>query len=150
MADSIMQAYHVEHPAPHGAAVGKGVLFAGLLAAPVAWSLQLLIDYGFASQSCFPRSQPLAAPSMGAGALWTLLLVINVAALVVALIGTFVSYRSWSRTREEVSGHHDHLLEAGEGRTRFLAVWGIWAGVWFAIAIVFNTIGVFGVPVCGL
>jgi hypothetical protein len=108
MANNLLQAYHVEHPAPDAGAVGLPLLFAGLLLPPLAWTIELFVDYGLASHACFPR-----------------------------------------RTRGAVSSRQEELVEAGEGRTRFLAVWGIWTGVWFAIAILFNTIAVFAVPTCG-
>ena len=40
------------------------------------------------------------------------------------------------------------LLEAGEGRTRFLAVCGLMSALGFAAAILFNTIAVLTVPPC--
>jgi hypothetical protein len=76
------------------------------------------------------------------------LIAINLVALAIAALGIFMSWRIWLRTDEEAEGGHSHLINAGEGRTRFLAVWGIWSGVWFFIMIGFNTVALFGVPTC--
>ena len=40
------------------------------------------------------------------------------------------------------------MMDAGEGRTRFLAIWGIWIGLVFMLAIAFNTISVFWAGLC--
>ncbi|WP_414475423.1 hypothetical protein [Microvirga sp. M2] len=149
MPETIMRSYGIQHPAPHGRSVSMGLVWAGLLAAPAAWSLQLLVSYGLASHACFPRDYLYARVVPGWGWIMPALVAINIAALAVACIGTAISYRNWSRISQEASGGHTRLLEAGEGRTRFLAVWGIWSGIWFAIAIVFDTIAVFAVPLCG-
>jgi hypothetical protein len=149
MANNLLQAYHVEHPAPDAGAVGLPLLFAGLLLPPLAWTIELFVDYGLASHACFPRAQPLLSTPPGWGTVWSTLLAVNIAALLVACVATFISFCIWRRTRGAVSSRQEELVEAGEGRTRFLAVWGIWTGVWFAIAILFNTIAVFAVPTCG-
>jgi hypothetical protein len=149
MANDVLSSYGLPHPAPHAGAVGTGVLFAALLASPMAWTLQLLVNYGLASHACFPREAPHPTAIPGWGWTWSASLAINLVALAVACAATVVAFRLWQRTSTEVHGDHDRLLEAGEGRTRFLAVWGIWAGVWFALSIAFNTILVFEVPLCG-
>ncbi|HEX6440664.1 MAG TPA: hypothetical protein VF007_00650 [Stellaceae bacterium] len=71
MAKSILTSYGVEHPAPFAGAVSKWLLFTALLAAPIAWFIQLFVDYGLTSQACFParaadrdRPRPLA-PGVG-------------------------------------------------------------------------------------
>jgi ABC-type spermidine/putrescine transport system permease subunit II len=147
MPDTVMNGYGIEHPAPQGGRVGFGSLFGGLLAPPIAWSLQLLVNFGLASYACFPREFPRLSSTPGW--VWPTLVAINLVALAVSVVATAISYRNLRRTGEEASGGHGRLLEAGEGRTRFLAVWGIWTGVWFTFAIVFNTIGVLWVQRCG-
>jgi len=149
MAEPIRNTYRVDHPAPHGHAVARRVLFGALLAGPVAWTAQLTISYGLSSYACFPRAHPLASALPGWGWVWPAALAINIAALAVAVAAIVVSFRSWQRASEEAPGGHLQLIESGEGRTRFLAVWGIWSGVWFAVGILFNTIGVLWVPLCG-
>jgi hypothetical protein len=147
MPREILKAYGVEHPAPHRDRVSDSLLFSALLAAPLAWSAQLLLNYGIASHACFPAEAPKAAPIWGwlhAG-----LLAINLAALAIALIATVVSFTIWRRTNEEAGGGHERLIDIGQGRTRFFAIWGFWSGVWFVIQILFGTIAAVGVPGCG-
>ena len=72
-----------------------------------------------------------------------------IAALAIAIAATVVSFVMWRRVSEEAAGGQEHLLEGGQGRTRFFAIWGVWAGVWFALQIVFATIAAFWVPPCG-
>lgn len=149
MAKEIMPGYGVEHPAPHRGLVSDALLFTALLAAPLAWAAQLLLGYGLSSHACFPRGLPKAAPGPGWEWLPAGLLAINLAALVIALLATVVSYALWRRTREEAHGGHAQLIEAGAGRTRFFAIWGVWSGVWFVLQILFATIALIGAPGCG-
>lgn len=146
MAESILRAYGIEHPAPHAGKVSTWLVLLALLAAPGAWSLQLLVNYGLASHACFPRSAPKGHPSWDW--LWPSVLAINLFALFVAAAATFISLLIWRRIRSETRGGHGQLIHAGEGRSRFLAVWGIWSGLWFVIGIIFNLIAAVGVPAC--
>ena len=52
--DDILSIYGVEPPAPHRARTSLALLFGALLASPLAWSVQLLVNYGLASHACFP------------------------------------------------------------------------------------------------
>lgn len=147
MSGEIMKAYGVEHPAPHRTRVSDAALFSALLAAPLAWSAQLLVNYGLASHACFPSWSPKAAPIWGW--LYSSLLAINLAALAIAIAATVVSFVIWRRVSEEAAGGHAYLLDAGQGRTRFFAIWGVWSGIWFIVQILFGTIAAVGVPGCG-
>lgn len=150
MADAISPQHgHVQHPAPHAHRVSSWALCAALLTGPVVWFFQLMILYGMAGQVCFPRDAPRLATPAGFGWLTSALLAINVVGLALTAAGTFVSWRSWRLTQEEARGGHDTLLDTGEGRTRFLSAWGLWGGSWFLIAILFDTIAVLWVPICG-
>jgi hypothetical protein len=40
------------------------------------------------------------------------------------------------------------MMDVAEDRTRFLAVWGVWLGVAFMVAIAFNTVSMFWVGLC--
>jgi hypothetical protein len=147
--DKMLQDYGVEPPAPHSERVSLALLFGALLASPLAWSLQLLVNYGLASHACFPRDRPRG--SLLAGWEWTpsAIIIINLSCLFVAIAASLVSASLWRRTREEAAGGHGSALDIGQGRTRFFAIWGVWAGVWFALQIFFATIAAFWVPSCG-
>jgi hypothetical protein len=131
--------FDIGHPAPDRARVGTGLLVLCLLAAPALWSLQHLVLYGFASLYC--------SSAAGAGWIHWLLPAVNLAALIAAALATFLAYRNLRLTRRE-HGASGGMMDAGEGRTRFLSIWGIWLGATFMLAIAFNTIVVFWVGLC--
>lgn len=135
-------------PSPHRTRVGLTILLLGLIGGPGAWIAQLLASYIVASRVCYPHDQPLHGIGAESALIWSLLLAINVAALVIALLCASVSYRSWRATRAEQPGSTSHLLEVGEGRTRFIAVVGMLAGLGFCLAILFDTVALFVVPPC--
>ena len=149
MAASDHAAFDIGHPSPGRGEIGVGSLLLGLFGGPVAWAIQLVAIYSLASYACDPaRLQP--GPMPAADRLWWLLPLVNAAALLTAALATALSVRHLRRTRREHAGHSSDLLEAGEGRTRFLSIWGIWAGALFLLAIAFNTISVFWVGLCSL
>lgn len=147
MSDRISET-DIVHPSPHRERVGLVGLFFGLLAGPVAWGLQELLSYGLASHACFPSDMPLGEALAGWGELKTYLIVIDVLAILLSLAGIAVSFMNWRTSREEASGSSGELVEAGEGRTRFLSLWGVLAGGGFLVGIVFNTIAFAMVPLC--
>ncbi|MCP8937443.1 hypothetical protein NK718_02860 [Alsobacter sp. SYSU M60028] len=143
------QAPRVRHPSPHrGEVSGLAIAFA-ILAAPAVWALQVLLNYGLSSMACFPRDYPRTVLPAGWSWLPTLLAASTAVALVIAVAAAWAGYRSWRRTREEADGEHRRLLEVGEGRSRFLAAWGLWIGVLFAVAILFDAVGLALVTSCG-
>jgi hypothetical protein len=148
MAKTVMTGYGVEHPAPFTGMVPRWLLFGALLAAPAAWLVQLCAGYGLTAQACFPRETLLPNGLAISHTVWPGSLALNLGAAAVAVISLLVSLRIWLRTRQEVPSAHG-LIEGTEGRTRFLAVWGFWTGVWFAIGILFNTVAMLELTVCG-
>jgi hypothetical protein len=130
-----------EHPAPHRRRVNIGLLLAGLGAGPFAWIIQLVASYGIASYACFP---PLGPRLNGLPAGWSGeapgLIALNLACLAIASLGLATSFLHWRRTRSEKAGVGEHVLETGEGRTRFLAAAGMMACTGFGLAILFNAL----------
>lgn len=147
--ENMLQDYGVEPPAPHAARVSLALLFGALIASPLAWSAQLLLNYGLASHACFPSDAPRASLSTGWEWAPRAIIAINLFCLLIAIAASLVSASIWRRTREEAAGGHAGALDVGQGRTRFFAIWGVWAGVWFSLQIVFATIAAFWVPPCG-
>lgn len=134
------------HAAPARHAVGKWALWFGILGAPGAWLVVQMFDYGAASQFCGARSAEPAAQLVRATApsfLW-----LTGLAFLVALAGCWVAYRNWRRTRNEQSGSGHHLLELGEGRTRFMAMCGLVTSVSFSLAFLFTGAYMIVAPLC--
>lgn len=135
------------HPAPHRDRTTLAALsFAGI-APPLAWSLHLVVNYAFASHFCFPDGQPLNAASFHG--LRVLLLLIDGAALVISALAMLIAYRAWQASAEEMAEIGSSMVETGEGRTRFLAIWGILTGMVFFVAVIFDFAGLWILPICG-
>jgi hypothetical protein len=134
------------HPAPHRERARLAVLMLAILAPPAAWSLHLAVNFAFASHACYPARTPLQAPLFD----WLRILLISVdlASMAVALAAVFVAYGSWRKTAREMA-ETGPLVELGEGRARFLAAWGILIGIGFFIAVLFDFVGLWIVPICG-
>jgi hypothetical protein len=144
------------HPSPERRQVRLLMLFGGLAAGPAAWTLHLMINYALASHICFPGAVP---PFPGAAAppwLSCALAAIGIVAVASAIAGALISYRIWQTVRHErsrpeprFSGHAHELVEIGEGRTRFLALWGMITGTAFAFATLFDLFGLLVLAPCG-
>jgi hypothetical protein len=61
-----------------------------------------------------------------------------------------VSFRNWRITGREVEGHIHHLIEKGEGRTRYLGIIGMAFSLLFFAAVLFGAIVLAIVPLCDL
>ena len=136
------------HPSPARERIALPALFTALAGGPLAWVTQLLVNYGLASATCYPLDFPRTEAVPGWGAVWYGLLAVNLLAIGVALFAAAGSHRYWRATRNEHAGHARHALEAGEGRTRFVALVGLMAGLGFAAALVFDLIALLVVPQC--
>jgi hypothetical protein len=143
------------HPAPERAQVTLAALWFGLFGAPAAWTVQTLVDLAVAAHGCFPRLEPLAAPTTGVRWLTGLVSVLAIAACTAAAV---VAWRSWSRTRHEHQGASDTgrtqargsaALETGEGRTRFMALAGLMTSVTFLLVTLVHGLTVLLVRPCG-
>lgn len=146
MATEDLPQVSIKHPARHRHRVGLTALFFGLAAAPAAWNAQLLFSVALSAHACYPRDVPLELPIWGN--LWAILLTIGVAGIAVAIVGGLVSFRNWRLTFDEAPGSVHHLLDNGEGRTRFIAMFGMLTSVLFALGLAFATAAVFLVPLC--
>ena len=121
-ADSVSAPRPQPHPAPHRARVGPWSTWFAIVGAPMAWSLQLLINFSFTAHDCFPHDVPLALPR------WSHLKAaatgVEALAAVICLVALLVAWLNWRRTRAEKAGNANHLVESGDGRTRFMAMCG--------------------------
>ena len=131
--------------APNRDRASLASLAAGLFAVPCLWALRLVINYGIDSYFCFPgESRRNVLPPWA----WPTLLGIDVATIAVAIIAVLISYHYWRRAPDEAVAHAA-LIETGEGPTRFLALWGLLVGFSFLVAVLFDLVGLWIVPVCG-
>lgn len=104
----------VAHPSPGKKRISPITLWSGLLLAPLAFSVQVICSYPVASDLCARGGSPLA---------W--LIAINVATVLVAAAGVIAAWISWRHTRAEKAGGAEATAERGDGRTRFLAQFGM-------------------------
>ena len=137
------------HPAPHRHRVGIGTLLFCIIAPPAIWGLRLLVNYALTSRSCFPAELRHEASPPGLQWLWPTLTAFDAATIAVALVCAAISYQSWRRSREEADSSAGELVELGEGRTRFMALWGGLVSILFCVAAVFDFAFLLAVPICG-
>ncbi|HWC63384.1 MAG TPA: hypothetical protein VG501_07165 [Rhizomicrobium sp.] len=130
--------------APETRNVSFLLLLSGATAAPIFWIGQLMLGYIVSAYRCYPGDHPV--PISFAHTLYSTLLSFDIVAVIAALAGGVVSFWCWRHigreSREAVNFH------VGQGRVRFLALWGIFSSLWFFFAILFNTIGSLTVPPC--
>ena len=126
------------HPAPHRDRVPAWQVGVGLFAAPAAWSVQSLLDVGLSGYACYPKDEPLATPIWSG--LGIALASANMVALVVCVFAGVVAWMAYRRSGAERPGSAHHLLESGDGRTRFLALAGVLTSVLFVVAVCFETV----------
>lgn len=110
--------FHVSHPSPARDRVSTLRLLAASTLAPLAWLAQLTVSYFFASETCSRAPSGAFASTL----LWIVLLISNVIFVGVGLIGVYLAYSCWTRSRGEKKGGKEELLQVGEGRTRFSAL----------------------------
>lgn len=110
----------------------------GASAAPIFWIGQMMLGYWVSAEACYGSDHPGAA--LPAASLRALLIAFDGVAILAALAGGIAAYAAFRASRREATDV--------EGRTRFLAVWGLLSSLWFLAAILFNTIASLGVPPC--
>jgi hypothetical protein len=138
---------NVHHPAPGRDRINLGTLWFGLVAAPLAWSVQMLASSALVGRDCYPHEIPLATPLWRG--LWPVLLGICLVCIAVAISGGVTALRSWQQTRQEHPDSVHGLLTRGEGRTRFMAMSGVLISLLFLLALLFSSGAVFAVSLCG-
>lgn len=138
-----------EHPAPRGHKVSLSVLGLALIATPTLWGVRLIAKFAIAEYVCFPGDERRLALPHGDGWVWPTLLVIDLLTIASAAAAAAISYRDWQASHDEHAAAKGSLVQVGEGRTRFLSLWGIMIGVGFLIAVLFDLVALWAVPVCG-
>ena len=131
MTDEVISYSAARHPAQHRERVSLTALFFGLFAPPIVWAGNLMVTYALAVHACYPGPEPLDDVIQGFGFAWPLMLGCYLLTLIICSAAGAVSYRTWTITGRETEGHVHHLMEKGEGRTRYLALIGISFSVLF-------------------
>jgi hypothetical protein len=125
------------------AAIGFFRMFGG----PAAWFVELCAGFALATQPCLVDGVPTtqSASLQWAGAATAMLMVI---AVLVALIAAFMAWHAFKRVRSGIRGDEPESMDAGVGRARFLALWGILLGCVFALATAMTAVGFLMLPRC--
>jgi hypothetical protein len=140
------QASPSRHPSPHRDRIGPWAMWFAILGAPLAWSVQQLVNPPIFAHGCFPNDMPLAEPIWRNGE--SVAFTVELAAIVVCVLAAIVAWRNWRRTRAEKEGSGHHLLEAGDGRSRFMAMVGLICSSLFLLAVLLSTGLLYLVPGC--
>lgn len=148
MSDANIGYTAARHPSPHRERVGMIALFYGLFIAPVVWAGNLMITYALATHACYPGHDPLVRVAPGFDFAWPLILALFLLTLILCASGFAVSLRNWNTSGTESKGHVHYLLDAGEGRTRYLSIIGMAYGVLFFALTVVGAIILAIVPLC--
>jgi hypothetical protein len=135
------------HPAPHRERAPYLALAFGLLSAPIAWVLHLLVNYSIAGQSCIGAAEMDGGTLSSRDALSTIF-VVDLGALALAVSAGYVAYELWKKTKDEKAGDAQKLVQAGEGRTRFMAMCGILTSTLFGLAVAVDALGSIVGPPC--
>jgi hypothetical protein len=138
----------IGHPAPLRDAISLWALAFAVLAPPAAWLIQLAAGFACSSYLCFPNVPRVPELATAPGWLTPVLIALNLLGLLVAAGGIAVALPLLRRTAHEHADQPGSVEDAGEGRTRFLAVWAVVIGGLFLAAILFNTINLWLVPLC--
>jgi hypothetical protein len=133
----------IGHPAPQRhQAYPLSLLFA-LLGPPTGWSVQLLFGFASTSYLCTGRAE-IAVPAWLSPAVIGL----NFSALAIAVAALMVALSLVRRSAHEHRQRSGGILDAGEGRTRFLAAWSLFTSIVFFVATLANSFSLFLVSSC--
>jgi len=137
------------HPAPYRDRISLAALFYGMFAAPIAWAGNLMVTFALANHACYPGFHPLGHVLQGFGFVWTLMLAFYLLALLICVSGFLVAFRAWRITApEKGESHIHHLVETGDGRSRYFALIGMASGVQFFWAPLLGPFAVLRDPLC--
>jgi len=107
--------------AAHNIAREKGniLLWSGVLAGPVAWALQLEINYMLVQTACYAGHT-------------TMMHLVSLGALVLTLLGAVISLSAWRRLHAGPMDEGDDR----ETRRRFMALMGLILSLSFALVVI--------------
>ena len=135
------------HPSPQRHRVSLATLLFGACAAPIFWLGQMMLGYAVSGLRLLSRPTIPRCIAAG-GPLRAALLAFDTVAIAAAVAGGVVALWCCGKFVMETGGSNAAAMEIGEGRARFLALWGIMSSLWFFCAILFNAIASVTVPLC--
>jgi hypothetical protein len=134
----------------HEVRINRALLAIGLVGAPTCWAIQLLVNYALSSYSCYPYVVQRSTLAPGFQHVWIEVLIINLLTLGLAVASTLLALSQW----RELNGLHpdlkDDLVEASEGRARFISLCGFLTGLGAIAAIIFDLVAILGSPICNV
>lgn len=136
-----------EHPAPHRERISAWSMWLALFLAPAGWFVQMTVDTFATSQGCFPKDQPLGTPVT---AIEPFVHGADLFALVLGLVAVLIALANWRKTREERPGRGHHLIESGDGRTRFMSMSAMLVSGMVLLAVIYSGLSHFALTGCGL
>ncbi|SIM82973.1 hypothetical protein [Micromonospora cremea] len=129
-------------PGPRARLTGGVLLWYGVLGGGVAWGVHVLAAWGLDELACAAGSDRVLAMPLGR--------VVGLAVIVPALVtagSLAVAALAWRRTaRAQATGTQDRAY----GRSRMLAVVGVWVNLLFLTIIVLGGVAVLVLPPCQL
>lgn len=131
----------------HRRVPGVARLFAGMVVAPLAWALEVLIGYSLAAHACYPTDVALAAPTWAG--LRTIVDGVSIALWLLLLAGGAIAWANWKATRAQSNADAHGMIQSGDGRPRFMALCGVIVSALFAVVLLFTSVGILWVPSCG-
>jgi hypothetical protein len=137
-----------DEPAPKSHEMKLHEGFFAIFGGPLAWFIQLNAGFALASEPCFRDGMRLVVPVSTPDWTWAAMLAIIAIAFIVAVGSAILSWRVYLRTEDEGKGDHRHVMEVGSGRTRFLALWGVFLGGGASIATLLTLVGFWVLPRC--
>jgi hypothetical protein len=136
------------HPSPQRGKVGLGALWFGICGVPFAWIGLEIFSYVVTTGICGEKSVTAMDMVSATISAWHILLPTSLVAAALGLITVYVALHNWRESRYEKPGSAHHLIEVGEGRTRFLAMFGLLTSIGFMITFIFSATTLIVVPLC--
>jgi hypothetical protein len=134
------------HPAPKRERVRPVFLLAGLIAAPLAWIIQICTSEALASQACFPMGHPLSAPALTS--LLRIVAAVSVGAFVLGCLGFAAAWTSWRAARTDLDESNAAGFPERGRRTRFLALVGVLGSPVFLLGLLLTAMAALVVSPC--
>ena len=136
------------HPSPQRHRVSLATLLFGACTAPLFWLGQLMLGYAVSAFACYPGDHPQVL--VATGPLRAALLAFDMVAIAATVAGGVVALWCLRQVRHEKGASKEAAMAIGEGRSRFMALWGVMSSMGFFCAILFGAIASISVPLCAI